>query len=327
MKPKLWPPDCEQSELTITTQSMNTLAHVILSYWRHASVQKRTSRNNALSVLKILERVKGHPVKSENVPLSEINEELIRVYQRSTVDWYQSLAAKDEASQREAKERALRSTKSTITQARSIFSRRGDVDLLRAYKDDGIEIPDSVLEFASCRVSGKAHRSNYVAAPDSVVEKVFESIELMRRDRSVYLAFWLASGALLRRKEIHNCRWEHIVEIEGEARVQGGIGKNGEQINVPIQEKAYEKILPFRQQVGYVIPERSDKWCRRLCDWMREEGFKTRLLLHEIRAIVGSKIYRKDPVAAKMALRHRSIVTTEKNYGRYVKSGSAVNVL
>src|SRR6185369_12212793 len=106
--------------------TMSSLGKVIILYLQHSSVAKRTAKNNALALLKIFEKVRGHQVVSELVPLADVNAALIPAYQSQAEREYCAQAADDPPTQREAKERALRSTRSTIRQARCLFSRRGD---------------------------------------------------------------------------------------------------------------------------------------------------------------------------------------------------------
>jgi integrase len=304
----------EQQELN----TKDSLAQVILLYWKHTIVLKKTARNNALSLLKMFEVVNGRAVRPENVSLWELTPELIRNYQQMSERKYiEALGSDpDPAAIREARERALRSTRSTITQARSLFARRGEIDLWEIYRANGIEIPPSVERFCACRVRGK-HKTDYKAPPDDVVQRSFDAIELMKKDVSVYLAFWLAVGAGLRRTEIRFCKWEYLKQVDGKPRIMGGIGKNGKEIDVPLQLRAYQAIEPFSRQDGFMIPERGLRWSRRLAAWMRGQGWQTRLAGHELRAYIGSLIYRESPLAAKQFLRHGSIIVTERNYVRY----------
>jgi integrase len=312
---------------TITLAMKNTLGQVILLYWRHGTVQRRTARNNALALLKIIEKVKGHKVQPEVFPLAEINASLIMEYQSAVLASHTAQAL-DVSGQREARERALRSTRSTITQARSLFSRRGEVDLIDVYQRAGVEIPNCVIEFCTTKVRGRSTRSEYQAPPDEIVRNSMDSIELMKADRNLYLSFWLALGAGLRRGEIALTKWEFIREVDGHPRLIGGIGKTGEMINVPIQTRAYQAILPFKQDSGPIISERGDQWARRLSHWMRLQGWTSRLLLHDLRAYSGSLIYaKKGPVQAMRFLRHRSVRTTELHYVRYSLNSEGVDVL
>jgi integrase len=302
------------------------LGKLILLYMEHAPVAARTAHNNSLSILKMLEKVRGHPVQPQTVQLTEINASLVSSYQRTIEERYAEAAEKHAPAQREARERALRSTRSTIRQARCLFSRRG-VDLVQIYRENGIEIPECVFAFTSAHVRGKNTKRDYNAPPDSVVENAIESIELMRKDASVFIGFWIAIGAGLRRSEIKFCRWEYLVEINGRPRIIGGLGKDAEVINVPLQSRAFEAILPFRKDSGWMIEDRGGGWCKRLCGWMRNQGFGTRLLIHELRAFLGSQLYRESPVLAMRVLRHKNLRTTESSYIRYGKECEGVDVL
>src|SRR5690606_7569156 len=112
-----------------------------------------------------------------------------------------------------------------------------------------------------------------VPAPP-VVDRAFTAIEQKRdSDRDVYAAFWLAAGAGLRRKEILNCEWRHLVERQGQLWVWGGTGKNGEPIRVPVQERAAEALRPLREE-GWVIKGRSYEFARRLNLWLRLQGWQ-----------------------------------------------------
>lgn len=315
--------------MNVTKYDMTTttLARVIVLYLQHASVLKRTARNNSLSLLKMLERVRGAPVKSETVPLTEINESLVLNYQTAVAAGHCEKAPKDEVSQREAKERALRSSRSAVIQARSIFSRRGEMDMIRVYEANGVMIPECVSGFMTCKLRGKPNKASYNVPADSTVEASLEQIELMKADLPVYLGFWLATGLGLRRKEIHYSKWEHVIEVNGRGWFQGGIGKDNLLIQVPFQSRAYEAILPYRKSEGWIIEERGDRWARRLSDWMRGQGWRTRLTLHELRAYSGSLIYARNPVAAMRFLRHKTLAVTERNYVRYGLHSEPIDVL
>lgn len=304
-----------------------SLGKVMLLYMEQSSIGRRSARNNVLSLLKILERAKGQPVKPETVPLTDVDETLIVRFQSEVVRLYCERAEQNDSAQREAKERALRSSRSTISQARSIFSKRGEIDMVKLYKANGIELPDSVNRFMSEKLRGKLTKADYKAPPDSVVESTFSAIELMRADVPLWLAFWIAAGTGLRRKEIHFAKWEYIFELDGRHWIRGGMGKDGEIICVPFQTRAFAAIEPYRKASGWIIEERSDRWAKRLCAWMSAQGWTTRLKIHELRALLGSMIYEKDPVQAMRQLRHKSIQVTEERYVRYKLLGNVVDVL
>jgi integrase len=329
------------NELTNEHSTPQTVGQVILLYWKHSAVAKKTGRNNALSLLKILEVVRGHPKPAELIPFSEVNAAAISAYQSTLVERYTTAAPKDHPAQREARERALRTSRSTIIQARSLFSKRGDIDLWSIYRSHGLELPDCIEGFCSAKVRGKSTKIDYKAPSDEVVHRSMDSIELMRADDDVYCAFWLAIGAGLRKSEIRFCEWDFLKVVDGKPRVIGGCGKNGDFIDVPIQSRAYMSLVPFKakwEQMKeatapdgllnpgpFVIQER---WARRLSTWMRGQGWQTRKTLHELRAYLGSQLYSKaSPVTAMRVLRHKSIQVTERSYVRYGMGSESLDVL
>jgi integrase len=322
-----------------------TVGRVIWLYLKHSAVSKRTARNNSLCLLKILEVTHGSPRPAEKIPIEEVNAAAISTYQSTLVERYTTAAPKDHPAQREARERALRTSRSTIIQARSLFSKRGDIDLWSIYRSHGPELPDCIEGFCSAKVRGKSTKIDYKSPSDEVVHRSMDAIELMRADDDVYCAFWLAIGAGLRKSEIRFCEWDFLKVVDGKPRVIGGCGKNGDFIDVPIQSRAYMSLVPFKakweqrkeavERDGltspgpFVIQERGgDRWARRLSTWMRGQGWQTRKTLHELRAYLGSQLYSKaSPVTAMRVLRHKSIQVTERSYVRYGMGSESLDVL
>ncbi len=304
-----------------------TLADVTEIYTRVASIGTRTVKNNVLSMLKVIEKVEGKRKLAGEIPLTSIDKALASRFQDACLKEYSTAAAKDDSAQRIARERALLSSRSTIAQARSIFSSKSDQDLIERYAQSGVIVPACVKEFAKAKLRGKKASQQYRPASSDVIKGTFEAIETMKADRDVYVAFWFLVGAALRRKEVRNLRWEHVVMRDGGPWICGGAGKDGMEIQVPIQSKAFEAIKPFRKAEGFVIVQRSDKWARRLSKWMRDQGWQTTKTLHELRAYCGSLVYQKNPLAAMHLLRHKSIAVTEKHYCRYVQQSLPIDVL
>jgi integrase len=126
---------------------------------------------------------------------------------------------------------------------------------------------------------------------------------------------------------IQRLRWEHLIERDGAVWVSGGIGKDGEKIEVPMQSRAVTAIASLRQVKGFVIKERGLEWAKRINWWMKGLGWQTEKKLHELRAYVGSMIYQVSPVQAMRFMRHKSIRVTEQFYCRYGKNQKPVYVL
>lgn len=145
------------------------------------------------------------------------------------------------------------------------------------------------------------------------------------RKYHIYCLFWECVGFGLRVKEAASTRKNQHKTIDGQLCVQG-IGKTeGSEIDIPAQPDAVTALKPWlRHDDGceyllgpnwnyryYVIP----KVLRGL---MRDWGWETDNLIHQLRAFIGWKIYMdKDaggPVAAQHYLRHRKLQTTTDMY-------------
>lgn len=295
----------------------SNLEDVLRVYRLRHGLTKRSARNNELAMLTIIKRVTGKAeIDPKRVTLSFINDDLPVRFQDTVCAEYCAVAKKDEPSQREARERALRSSRSTINQARSIFTRQEAHDLRGIYKKEGLQVPECVNGFMTVKLRGSRPKTNYNPVPDSVIDRTFERIEEVKPyDIELYKAFWLDVGAGLRRGEFLRVEREHFVERDGMMWISGGIGKDGERIEVPIQSRAWEALKPLLPEKGRVI--KSSEVAKRLCHWLRFQGWMTQKKAHELRAYVGSLIYQKSPHAAMAFMRHKSISITERYYVRY----------
>lgn len=314
----------------------STVGDVLYLYPTVAMIAPRSIRNNMLAFRQVLRTVLPSVSNVDLVPLSAVDASVAHRFQELTVQRYAQAIqerlrgvgkAEGAPISREVRERALRSSRSILQQARSVFNRMNE--LPAKYAKEGLIIPECVAEFAGCRLQGRMTKTEYNAPSDDIVRKSFETVnELRNTDTECFLAFWFAVGAGLRRGEIRSLDWSHVIERKGAWWISGGIGKDGERIEVQIQTKAVEALRPFRQQAGKVLPSKGIEWAKRLNAWMRHQGWYTEKKMHELRAYVGSLIYRKDPVAAMRFMRHSSFKMTEQFYVRYGQNeGKQVDVL
>lgn len=283
-----------------------------------AGISELAARNNVWALGKILKT--GLGVKEPlDVSLNSVNKALVAAFQDAMVKLYAERTAKDAEAQRSAREQALRSSRSIVHQARSLFNQR--TELPRKYEAAGLKIPSCVSEFMKCKLLGRDIKREYLPPADEIVQKAFVEIEKLKEsDPQSYRAFWLATGAGLRRGEILRARWEHFITRDGAIWYSGGIGKDGQVIEVPVQDRAWAALSPFRPVDGQgpVMGEgASIEYARRINWWMKQQGWNTEKKLHELRAYIGSRIYLKNPVAAMKFLRHKTIKMTEQFYARY----------
>ncbi len=90
--------------------------------------------------------------------------------------------------------------------------------------------------------------------PDSIISSTFQKVQVLQDDdRNLFLAFFLAVGAGLRKNEIARARWEWITEVDGQLWCQTDeLGKDGQPISVPIIT-GQEQIGQFRKDTGPVL--------------------------------------------------------------------------
>lgn len=290
-------------------------------------VASQTTRNNIGCMRQIIQTVFGEKTDVGRFSLNDLSWSIVARFQQAMVARYQKAAPPDDAAQREARDRALRTSRSMVAQARSLFNRLKD--LPKQYEAMGITIPSGVNDFMTCRLHGRMAKREYLSPPDSVVRAAFNAIEDVKLlDPNAYVAFWFAVGAGLRRKEIQQLCWEHLVERDGHLRVSGPIGKNGEKVEVPMQSRAVAAIEQFRQPVGRVMGrEMGLEWAKRVNLWMRQAGWRSEKRMHELRACVGSLLYQANPLYAMKFMRLSSIRITEQFYVCYGKPLQPVDVL
>lgn len=306
-------------------KTSSTVAELLAVYREVAHVQPVTLKNNQDAIRWIFKVATGS-YEPETIRLTELSASLIARSQKAICDRALALAIQTPDGQREAKDRALRSSRSVIRQARSLFNRRHR--MIEAYEARGLTIPKKAIEdFMTGRVEGRDKKPEYFPPSDDVVQAAFKAIEDQKCRPVVYVAFWLAAGAGLRRSEIGRMRWEFIVDRQGKKWISGAIGKDGEKIEVPIQDRAVKALKSFIKPSGKCIEQESLEWARKLNNWMESQGWSTEKKMHELRAYTGSLIYQEDPIAAMMFLRHKSIRQTEDFYVRYAKGSKTVQVL
>lgn len=317
--------DWQKRETLLQRHRTATLEDVLRLYREVHGIKGRTARNNELAILQIFRRV-HQKENATTITLDLLDRSLPVQYQDLIAkDYVATVSAKDEGAVREARDRAYRTSRSTLCQARSIFSRRAENDLVQRYIDAGLRLPESLKDFMTVKLRGASPKKEYNPPADAVIDRTFTRMdELCDTDRNVYFGFWLSTGAALRRSEIQRLEWNHFVEKDGMWWIDGGIGKDGRRVVVPIQSKAWERLSQFRldhngkPKTGRVIEgETGQEWAKRLNTHLRGLGWTTEKKMHELRAYIGSLIYQKSPLAAMHFLRHKSIAVTERYYVRY----------
>jgi len=301
------------------------LNQVLEVYQRISTIKTRSAKNNVLALQMILRRVLRESDASK-IPIAAIDKAVIFRYQELLAKEY-TADVKDENERRQVIARALRTSKSTIAQARSIWCARG-VDMFSRLESEGLVMPESLKGFLTCKTRGEKIKKDYVIPddPKATFERIFREIEVKRAfDPAVYVAFWVIVGSGLRQGELRRGDWKHIIDRDGLLVYQGGLGKNGQTIFVPFQDRAAAVLREFRKEVGPLCDYDAG---RRLNFWLRSRGLALcQKSAHELRAFVASKIFEVSPRAAQAWCRHSSLTVTENAYSRYATRPSIPNVL
>lgn len=151
-----------------------------------------------------------------------------------------------------------------------------------------------------------------------------------------YLLFLLCLGAGLRRNEATFLRWEDItdigVRVTWRSSHQTKTTSSGR--TIPLNSKLLEEIREYRKSAtatDYVIPDgeihnrpptkhgapklRAERICRRLMEWLRENGIVSRNPLHHLRRLCGSNWEKEFGLKqASYWLGHADIIVTSRHY-------------
>lgn len=317
------------------TPQADTLARVFSIYERDAVIAPRTIRSNMQALLLVVRWAKGaHAFRrggvrrrmdlmqeADGVPLAELDAPLAMRFQSAMVRHYQR-NVRGEGALRSARARALRTSRSLMRQARSVFKPA----MLAVYAGAGVQVPDGVGRFCSARLEGSDRSFLRGAIPDNVVAQTFAGIGAVRDDRDLFVAFWLVAGFGLRRGEVMRLDWSDVKVVNGRWVVDGGIGKDGRPIQVVCQERAEAALVPFRQASGRVL-DRPSVAVLRLNEWLRGMGWDNEKAMHDLRAYVGSLIFEVNPTAAMVWMRHKDLQTTQRYYSHHAKLGAVPQVL
>lgn len=314
-----------------------TLADVFEKYRQIGGITHKAVGANISSMMTLIRAATGQKeLEAAEVKLSVLTPKLVRDYQDNLRAKYQAEAGADEKQRRMARDRADRTSKSTFNQAKSIFSKHGKVgQLTERYREAGILVPDNVKEFCRAGAVGKMSSKVYFPPSDEQMKATFEKVEELRStDPECYNLFWAALATGCRRNELADMKVEDLVQLDGRRWVGAGLGKDGEQIRIPLiawtvhlanprtPASVIEEMLQERK-AGYLFlgdkTERYDEMPDRLNGWLFRQGWKDEKKLHGLRAFIGCKIYAKNPRLAQLYMRHKSIATTEKFYAGFLR--------
>jgi len=308
-------------EITRTKIAVASIGTVIERYKRAANsygIQPATVKKNINSLKLVLAAENSQD--AEDLPSSVLTGKLVRTYRDKVL----SSREGDEASQ----DRARRTVRSTLRQARSIFARWTRDE----YK--GLKLPDleEFLRSGAMRV----HDKLYVYPPAALVEKTMEAGRKLPANghSDLYSVFLLAYDCGMRAGEILAAKTDWICDgyIEVRFGKQWTTRRVGRKVPLNPETQAELKAV-LRKGEQHIIPG-AHKTARKIlverdfADWMRAIGWTADEYIHtthELRALRGSKWYTEQGAnVARDCLGHTSVVTTCKFYAALDKLPDAL---
>lgn len=282
-------------------------------------LRPRTIGDYKQSLRTILQEVTGRG-DVDGMPASVLTDELVRNY----------------AAKRLAKvtgdplleDRAKTSARSTLRQARSVFSKWAQENY-RALK-----LPD-LTPFLQAS-AGRAPTKYYAMPPTELRERTIAAgRELRKSDPELYTAFLLCYDLALRAGEAQAAQWDWIrTDTDGrrylDVITRADFRPKGRERSVPIGVETWTELQASRRPGDPCILPGGNKTARRqlvtgkLAAWMRAQGWDARTYpkaAHELRKLMGSRWYTdRGAEVAQTWLGHKDIATTCRYYATLDRS-------
>lgn len=320
---------------TSATRTVATLGQVVEAFRAAPGDWTPHTRRGYVGSLRVLvESALGDTPAWETRSSSCLTSELVYRFRQAV---HRSTADQDDA----RKSQARRSGNTALRSARALFT----PDLLEHYRVEcSMTLPD-LTGFRDAPGFQQSAKEEYNRPSDALIARTLQALEESRethRDR--FLAVWLALGFGLRKSEASAVRAGWFVRIGGRmhlelrAVVQPGtpgqestVTKNGTACpRIPVANGAWDKLAPYlkgmKDDAHLLAPDatdtyRGDDLFDEISAWMRELGWQTQKAFHEWRALAGCEVAMRDGLlVARDWLRHSSVTTTERNYGRYIRT-------
>lgn len=259
-----------------------------------------------------LRKIVGRKIDPKTVSLVALNDRTIR-------DFFDRELASIDVRDEELRQQKLRSIRSTLKQARSVFKDAW----VKRYRDAGFEVPD-MSDFLKEKVE-KPLDTPHVQAEDGVFEKIEAAAESIKESRpEIWVAHQLAKSTL-RRGEIQRAEWTWIVHVDGQPTFRLNANQKGKRpTDIPIDPKIYKNLCEWRKKSEddqFILPpngwykERCGYTCKDYDQWLRSVGLQTKKTFHEVRAWALHLIREEFGLeVAQRVGRHRDSHTTEFNY-------------
>lgn len=249
------------------------------------------------------------------------------------------LVKAQEQESQEQSARVKRSSNSTWCQAACLFTPK----LLAKYQRAGLVLPDlapflAVFEqekFTKCTATYNPPSDDIIRATLRAWCKLVPAVGPYRvEDRNMFLAVGLELACGLRRNEAAQVTWSMFTRRHGFPLLEGTMTVKNQTGRLSVQPiDPFWSILQKRIKregwragdqdlvlVGGKTELAEDVW-RDVGTWMRALGWRTEKTNHALRAFAGCQVAMKyDTYRAQIWLRHRSVTTTQSDYGHFIKS-------
>jgi integrase len=293
-----------------------------------------TKRGYTGSLRSIIDTALGTEPAWETRPITVLTGDLVYRYRQAVMR-----SAGDEGSARLSQ--LCRSANTALRSARALFAPA----LLEHYRRESkLRLPD-LSEFRTAPGFRGVAKDDYHIPSDDLIRRTMEDLDRTREthpDR--YAAVWLALGFGLRRSEAAAVRANWFIRLNGRIHLElhevvqpGTPGqtstatKNGQvRPRIPVTNDAWrhlEPIVAARTRDQHLLaPDgtntyRVDHLFDEVSAWLRGLGWETDKAYHEFRALAGCWVAMRDGLlVARDWLRHASVTTTERHYGRYVRT-------
>lgn len=318
------------SNRTAPTGSGTTLAEVVAAF---RQLPKPLPHYEQCARL-FLARAGTRPGKDwQTTPLDLLTADLVAEF-RAAVH-----AAAEAEEDEETAESLQRTAQTYLRGFRAMFSPRRREEYRRRFK---LTLPPSLDGFLTAP-GPEAPSKLYVIPDDAIIARTFHALQsLAETDPNAHTAIWLALGCGMRKSEIAACAVDWFITIAGARHVRLKMRtKNGTRdVDIKLTNgaetflddairRAAARHAQAPERPPYLLEgsdtERTEETFRRVSTWMAALGWSSQKRIHEFRAFGGSQVAMRDGLlAARDWCRHSSQATTEKHYGRYVKTHISV---
>ena len=289
-----------------------TTLHRVFQKYRHIGsahgLSPRTVEQNISEVRKVV----GREIDPKTVSLSLLTGRTVR-------DFFDREFAKIDVGDEVARQKKLRSIRSSLRQARSVFKEDG----VKRYRDAGMEIPD-LSEFRKEKVA-RPQDAPHLQVEDGVFENIETAAGKLPQSRAHIRICHLLAKTTLRRGEVQRAEWKWIVQLDGQPVFRLNANQKGKRpTDIPIDPDIYRELCEWQKEghdFQYVLPpngwykERCGYTCKEYDRWLRECGLNTEHTFHEVRAWSLHKIRERYGMEVAQRIgRHTNPATTQNHY-------------